>query len=52
MAHEKLDGAVLDAYAWPHDLSDSEILEKLLALNFERAKHIQDYQNNPVMTVP
>ena len=32
------DEAVLDAYGWPHDLSDEEILERLLALNLERAK--------------
>lgn len=37
MAHEKLDHAVLDAYGWPHDLSDDEILGRLLALNHERA---------------
>lgn len=36
-AHAKLDKAVLDAYGWPHDLSDEEILERLLALNLERA---------------
>jgi hypothetical protein len=29
--------AVLDAYGWPHDLSDEEILARLLALNLERA---------------
>jgi hypothetical protein len=23
---------VLDAYGWPHDISDSDILERLLAL--------------------
>jgi hypothetical protein len=28
---------VLDAYSWPHDLSDEEILAWLLALNLERA---------------
>ena len=28
---------MLDAYGWPHDLTDEEILEKLLALNLERA---------------
>ncbi len=39
MAHKKLDEAVLDAYGWPRDLSDAEILERLLALNLERAKH-------------
>jgi hypothetical protein len=38
LAHRKLDQAVLDAYAWPHDLSDEEILERLLALNLERAE--------------
>jgi hypothetical protein len=37
LAHRKLDQAVLDAYSWPHDLSDEEILERLLALNLERA---------------
>ncbi len=37
LAHRKLDKAVLDAYDWPHDLSDEEILERLLALNLERA---------------
>ena len=37
MVHERLDKAVLDAYGWPHDITDSEILERLLALNLERA---------------
>jgi hypothetical protein len=37
LAHRKLDEAVLDAYGWPHNLSDEEILSKLLALNLERA---------------
>ena len=36
MAHEKLDRAVLDAYGWPHTLTDDEILERLLALNLSR----------------
>jgi hypothetical protein len=40
LAHQKLDHAVLDAYGWPHNISDEEILERLLALNLERAgKH-------------
>jgi len=38
LAHRKLDAAVLDAYGWPHDLSDEDILTRLLALNLERAK--------------
>ena len=37
LAHRKLDQAVLEAYGWPHDLDDEEILERLLALNLERA---------------
>ena len=37
-AHRTLDAAVLDAYGWPHDVSDEEILERLLALNQERSK--------------
>ncbi len=36
-AHDRLDDAVLDAYGWPHDLGDEDILAKLLALNLERA---------------
>jgi len=36
-AHDRLDHAVLDAYGWPHDLGDEEILGRLLALNLERA---------------
>jgi type II restriction/modification system DNA methylase subunit YeeA len=37
MAHKKLDKAVLEAYGWPLDLTDDQILERLLALNLERA---------------
>jgi hypothetical protein len=37
LAHRKLDEAVFDAYGWPADLGDEEILERLLALNLERA---------------
>jgi len=37
LAHKRLDEAVLNAYAWPHDLTDDQILERLLALNLERA---------------
>lgn len=38
LARKKLDAAVLSAYGWPQDLSDEEILERLLALNLERAR--------------
>lgn len=36
-AHEKLDRAVLEAYGWPYDVSDEELLARLLALNGERS---------------
>ncbi len=36
--HDELDTAVAEAYGWPVDLTDEEILEKLVALNAERAK--------------
>jgi len=35
--HTTLDRAVREAYGRPHDLSDEQILERLLALNLERA---------------
>lgn len=35
--HDELDAAVLDAYGWPHDITDEQILERLVALNAERA---------------
>ena len=37
LAHKKLDAAVAAAYGWPADLTDEQILERLLALNLERA---------------
>ncbi|MEJ7913307.1 MAG: type IIL restriction-modification enzyme MmeI, partial [Chitinophagaceae bacterium] len=35
--HNELDNAVSDAYIWPANISEEEILEKLVALNKERA---------------
>ncbi len=35
--HDDLDAAVFEAYGWPLSLSDDEILERLVALNHERA---------------
>ena len=35
--HRRLDATVFAAYGWPADLSDKEILERLLALNLARA---------------
>lgn len=52
--HDRLDAAVIEAYGWPADISDDEILERLVALNRERAEeeargHVRwlrpDYQN-------
>ncbi|PZO88654.1 MAG: class I SAM-dependent DNA methyltransferase [Micavibrio aeruginosavorus] len=37
-AHKELDDAIAEAYGWPTDLTDDEILEKLFALNQHRAK--------------
>ena len=35
--HNQIDRATADAYGWPHDLTDEQILERLVALNAERA---------------
>lgn len=52
--HDRIDAAVAEAYGWPADLSDEEILLRLVALNKERAEeeargHIRwlrpEYQN-------
>ncbi|MCY3023139.1 MAG: N-6 DNA methylase [Planctomycetota bacterium] len=37
LAHKKLDAAVCAAYGWPSDMSDEEILKRLLELNLTRA---------------
>ena len=36
----QFDAAVFDAYGWPHDLIDEQILERLLSLNLERASKL------------
>ncbi len=36
-AHSRLDAAVATAYGWPADLPDEAVLERLFALNRERA---------------
>jgi len=52
--HDRIDAATADAYGWPADLTDEQILENLVALNKERAAeeargHIRwlrpEYQN-------
>ena len=35
--HDELDAAVAAAYGWPVDLSDAELLTRLVALNAKRA---------------
>lgn len=37
-AHRELDDAVLAAYGWPKNLSDQDILTRLLQLNTERSR--------------
>ena len=36
--HDRLDAAVADAYGWPVDLAEEEVLARLVTLNRERAK--------------
>src|SRR4051794_19579590 len=36
--HRRLDAAVVAAYGWPADIGEEEILERLVALNRERAE--------------
>jgi hypothetical protein len=35
--HDELDTAVVESYRWAHDISNEEIVERLVALNAERA---------------
>ena len=37
LAHKRLDEAVFAAYGWPGDLTDDDLLARLLALNLDRA---------------
>ncbi|HEY1723597.1 MAG TPA: DNA methyltransferase [Magnetospirillaceae bacterium] len=37
--HEQIDIAVADAYGWAANLTDDEVLEKLVALNADRSAH-------------
>jgi len=39
-AHKRLDEAVFAAYGWPANLSDDELLAKLLALNLQRVGNV------------
>jgi hypothetical protein len=42
--HEALDRAVLDAYGWSHDLTDDELLRRLVDLNGARAEEERNGQ--------
>ncbi len=49
-AHARLDAAVANAYGWPNDINDEQILDRLLALNLERAaeeEHGEDHAQPP-----
>ena len=47
LAHKKLNAAVAAAYGWPAGLTDEQILERLLALNLERATEEAKAQESP-----
>ncbi|MCR9222492.1 MAG: hypothetical protein NXH70_00360 [Hyphomonas sp.] len=42
--HDQIDAATAEAYGWPANLSDEEILERLVALNRER--HLEEIGGN------
>ena len=37
LTHRDLDAAVFAAYGWPADMTDDQVLERLLALNLSRS---------------
>jgi hypothetical protein len=47
LAHKKLDAGVAATYGWPAGLTDEQILERLLALNLERAAEEAKAQESP-----
>ncbi len=58
--HHEIDRLVADAYGWPHDLSDEEILTRLVALNKERVaeeargliRHLRPHYQDPGYAAP
>jgi hypothetical protein len=40
--HERLDAAVFDAYGWPANLTNDEILQRVVTLNAERVREEQN----------
>jgi hypothetical protein len=45
LVHKKLDAAVAAAYGWSVELTDEQVLERLLALNLERAAEEEEAAN-------
>ncbi len=50
-AYKRLAAAVLAAYGWQHDVSDEEILARLLALNLARAAGTTGWKNPQCLQV-
>jgi len=50
LAHQRLDEAVFAAHGWKSDLTDEEILEKVLSLNLERAKRYCHYEDRTTVS--
>jgi hypothetical protein len=40
--HDRLDAAVADAYSWPANIADDEILQRVVTLNAERVREEQN----------
>ncbi|MBX9463600.1 MAG: class I SAM-dependent DNA methyltransferase [Aquamicrobium sp.] len=36
--HETIDGLTMDAYGWPRDVTEQQVLERLVALNADRTR--------------
>lgn len=51
-AHAKLDQAVVLAYGWPIDISDEDIVTKLLALNLARSSSAGSKPKTQLKKIP
>ncbi|WP_422931409.1 class I SAM-dependent DNA methyltransferase [Singulisphaera sp. PoT] len=52
LSRRALDEAVLAAYGWKPDVTDYEILSRLLALNLEESKAVDVHQDPPANDAP
>ena len=52
LAHRRLDAAVCAAYDWPADLTDDQILDRLLALNLSCATAAGVHQPERIASKP